>query len=196
MSRDETLSTRDLASRPATEDDASAGHRDASSEHHDTSAEHHDASSERDPAGLDDHGGTTTDSRAGAETEVRDGTTADAHDGAPADARDGATAGASRDDSTAREAGDGEPRLLPEDQGSEFQGRWESIQTTFVDDPRSAVENADSLVADLMQQLANGFAHEREKLEGQWSRGEDVSTEDLRVVLQRYRSFFQRLLAA
>jgi hypothetical protein len=185
---DETLSTRDLASRPATEDDASAGHRDASSEHHDTSAEHHDASSERDPAGLDDHGGTTTDSRAGAETEVRDGTTADA--------RDGTTAGASRDDTTAREAGDGEPRLLPEDQGSEFQGRWESIQTTFVDDPRSAVENADSLVADLMQQLANGFAHEREKLEGQWSRGEDVSTEDLRVVLQRYRSFFQRLLAA
>ena len=47
-----------------------------------------------------------------------------------------------------------------------------------------------------MQQLADGFARERENLEGQWSRGEDVSTEDLRVALQRYRSFFQRLLSA
>jgi hypothetical protein len=86
--------------------------------------------------------------------------------------------------------------LLPEDQGTEFQGRWESIQTTFVDDPRNAVENADALVAELMQRLADGFARERERLEGQWSRGEDVSTEDLRVVLQRYRSFFRRLLSA
>jgi hypothetical protein len=86
--------------------------------------------------------------------------------------------------------------LLPHDQGSEFHGRWESIQTTFVDDPRNAVENADALVAELMQRLADGFARERERLEGQWSRGEDVSTEDLRVVLQRYRSFFRRLLSA
>jgi hypothetical protein len=86
--------------------------------------------------------------------------------------------------------------LLPQDQGSEFQGRWEEIQTTFVDDPRDAVENADALVAELMQQLADGFARERERLEGQCSRGEDVSTEDLRVALQRYRSFFRRLLSA
>ncbi len=59
----------------------------------------------------------------------------------------------------------------------------ESVQTTFVDDPRNAVENADALVAELMQRLADGFARERERLEGRWSRGEDVSTEDLRVVL-------------
>jgi hypothetical protein len=91
---------------------------------------------------------------------------------------------------------DENPALLPEDQGSEFQGRWESVQTTFVDDPRDAVENADALVAELMQRLADGFASERERLEGQWTRGEDVSTEDLRVVLQRYRSFFRRLLSA
>jgi len=51
-------------------------------------------------------------------------------------------------------------------------------------------------VAEVMQRLADGFAQERERLEGQWSRGEDVSTEDLRVSLQRYRSFFQRLLSA
>jgi hypothetical protein len=86
--------------------------------------------------------------------------------------------------------------LLPESQGSELQVRWETIQTRFVDDPRSAVEEADALVAGTMQQLADGFASAREDLEAQWSRGEDVSTEDLRVALQRYRSFFRRLLAA
>jgi hypothetical protein len=91
---------------------------------------------------------------------------------------------------------DEEAALLPDDQGAEFQGRWESLQVTFVDDPREAVSNADALVAELMQRLADGFAQERERLEGQWSRGEDVSTEDLRVVLQRYRSFFRRLLSA
>ena len=94
------------------------------------------------------------------------------------------------------ERDDDDTALLPDDQGTEFHGRWESIQTTFVDDPRNAVENADALVAELMQRLADGFARERERLEGQWSRGEDVSTEDLRVVLQRYRSFFRRLLSA
>ena len=86
--------------------------------------------------------------------------------------------------------------LLPESQGSELQARWEAIQVQFVDDPRNAVEDADALVASTMQQLADGFAGAREDLEGQWSRGEDISTEDLRVALQRYRSFFRRLLAA
>ena len=90
----------------------------------------------------------------------------------------------------------GEAPLLGEDEGAELGSRWESIQVTFVDDPRRAVEEADGLVAHVMQQLAEGFARERETLEGQWTRGEDVSTEDLRVALQRYRSFFQRLLSA
>ena len=69
------------------------------------------------------------------------------------------------------------------------------IQTRFVDEPRGAVEDADGLVATVMQHVAEGFADERERLEAQWGRGEDISTEDLRVALQRYRSFFQRLLA-
>jgi hypothetical protein len=89
-----------------------------------------------------------------------------------------------------------EQPLLPQDKGAELQTRWETIQVRFVDDPRSAVEEADALVASTMQQLADGFANAREDLEGQWSRGEDASTEDLRVALQRYRSFFRRLLAA
>lgn len=73
--------------------------------------------------------------------------------------------------------------------------RWRDIQAAFVDQPRQAVQEADSLVAELMQHLAQGFAGERQRLEGQWSRGDQVSTEALRVSLQRYRSFFQRLLS-
>ena len=85
--------------------------------------------------------------------------------------------------------------LLSEELSATFQRRWDEVQTRFVDEPRGAVEDADGLVANLMQQLAQGFAQERERLEAQWGRGEDISTEDLRVALQRYRSFFQRLLS-
>jgi len=90
-------------------------------------------------------------------------------------------------------AGHGEAPLL--DDSEAFQSRWEEIQVRFVDEPRGAVEDADALVATVMQRLAEGFAQERERLEAQWGRGEDISTEDLRVALQRYRSFFRRLLA-
>jgi hypothetical protein len=91
-------------------------------------------------------------------------------------------------------AADREP-LLPTDEIDDLDERWTRIQSDFVDEPREAVQSADALVAELMQRLATMFADEREKLEGQWSRGDEVSTEDLRVALQRYRSFFQRLLA-
>jgi hypothetical protein len=73
--------------------------------------------------------------------------------------------------------------------------RWQQVQVGFVHEPRQALEDADALVTDLVQRLARMFATEREKLESQWSRGDEVSTEDLRVGLQRYRSFFQRLLS-
>ena len=92
--------------------------------------------------------------------------------------------------------GDDAPQLLERDDNAEFQGAWQEIQTGFVDSPRETVERADELVAQVMKRLAEGFAAERERLEGQWGRGEDVSTEDLRLTLQRYRSFFQRLLSA
>jgi hypothetical protein len=99
----------------------------------------------------------------------------------------------------AEEAGDphaGHEPLLPADQTERFTSRWQEIQTSFVDQPRHAVADADALVADLMQRLAASFSQERERLEGHWDRGDDVSTEDLRVALTRYRSFFDRLLAA
>ncbi len=76
-----------------------------------------------------------------------------------------------------------------------MRARWEAIQAGFVDEPRRAVEDADALVAQVIRQLAESFATERARLEAQWSRGDQVSTEDLRVALQRYRSFFQDLLS-
>lgn len=85
--------------------------------------------------------------------------------------------------------------LLPENVGSEFRSQWDRIQVSFVDEPRKAVEQADSLVAQVMQHVARTFSDERKNLEGQWSRGDNVSTEDLRLALQRYRTFFSRLLS-
>jgi hypothetical protein len=87
------------------------------------------------------------------------------------------------------------PSPLFSDSGmGEFRSRWSTIQTGFVDEPRRTVEDADKLVASVMQRLAEGFANERSGLEKQWDQGDNVSTEELRVALQRYRSFFDRLL--
>ena len=86
--------------------------------------------------------------------------------------------------------------LFAGDDAERYRSRWSEIQAAFVDEPRKAVEDADGLVAELMQKLAETFSDERSKLEQQWDRDGDVSTEDLRVGLQRYRSFFDRLLSA
>ena len=95
----------------------------------------------------------------------------------------------------ASKSSEGTAALFSGDETHDLQGRWEKIQIAFVDEPRKAVEQADSLVATTIKRLAEVFAQERSKLEGQWGRGDNVSTEDLRVALQRYRSFFQRLLS-
>ena len=87
-------------------------------------------------------------------------------------------------------------QLLEDDELQSILGQWKDIQAEFVDEPRRAVQDADALVAELMQRLAETFANEREQLESQWAGGDDVSTEDLRHGLRRYRSFFERLLAA
>lgn len=85
--------------------------------------------------------------------------------------------------------------LFPPQETQELRDHWGSIQAGFVDEPRKAVEDADSLVATAMKRLAEIFASERDRLESQWDRGDDVSTEDLRIALRRYRSFFDRLLS-
>jgi hypothetical protein len=84
--------------------------------------------------------------------------------------------------------------LLPADDVGKFRERWENVQAGFVDEPRRAVEQADHLVAETMHRLAETFAKEREDLERQWDRGGEVSTEDLRLALRRYRTFFGRLM--
>jgi hypothetical protein len=78
--------------------------------------------------------------------------------------------------------------------GDRERERWHTLQARFVDDPRDTVADADALVAELLQELAGTFSSARADLERQWTAGDDVSTEDLRVALQRYRSFFERLL--
>ena len=87
-------------------------------------------------------------------------------------------------------------QLLEDHEMESIRGQWKDIQAAFVDEPRQAVQEADALVNELMQRLAQKFASEREQLESQWAGGADVSTEDLRRGLRQYRSFFERLLAA
>jgi hypothetical protein len=85
--------------------------------------------------------------------------------------------------------------LFSSDEAKDFRSRSDGIQVGFVDEPRRSVEQADNLVASTIKRLAEVFADERQRLEDQWSRGENVSTEDLRLALRRYRSFFGRLLS-
>ena len=77
----------------------------------------------------------------------------------------------------------------------ELRTRWGDVQAGFVDDPKDCVQKADGLVSAVVEQLTSGFTEARSRLEQQWSRGEEASTEDLRVALKRYREFFDRLLA-
>lgn len=85
--------------------------------------------------------------------------------------------------------------LFAEDELSVLRSRWDEVQSGFVDDPRECVQKADGLVSDVVDRLTTGFSEARSRLEEQWARGEEGSTEDLRLALKRYREFFQRLLA-
>jgi hypothetical protein len=84
--------------------------------------------------------------------------------------------------------------LLPRDETDAFRERWSEIQAGFVDDPRSSVERAQQLVANIVDELTTTFERERRNLESQWARGDTADTEALRVALQRYRAFFNLLL--
>jgi ornithine carbamoyltransferase len=104
------------------------------------------------------------------------------------------------DEAPRRAGGEGEDLppegLFPTAEAAELRTRWRELQAQFVDEPREAVQAADGLVTDVMRRLSERFTEERNRLEAQWSRGDEVSTEDLRVALQRYRSFLERLLEA
>ncbi|WP_206308666.1 hypothetical protein [Streptomyces sp. A1136] len=129
-----------------------------------------------------DAGGTTTDDLRGGDRAGAD--TSDTAGGTAVGTGNGTGAGG--------DSGN-EPLLAGRD-AEDFRTRWSEIQGRFVDDPQDAVRSADTLVAEVMQTLAATFASHKEELEGQWSKGEEVVTEDLRIALQRYRSFFNRLL--
>jgi hypothetical protein len=88
-----------------------------------------------------------------------------------------------------------EQALFADDELAGLRARWDSVQAAFVDDPKECVHKADGLVSDVVDQLTKSFAETRSRLEGHWARGEDASTEDLRLALKRYRDFFDRLLA-
>ena len=96
----------------------------------------------------------------------------------------------------ARDAGRSEPlaALFPPQLADDFRRRWDAIQIGFVDDPRAAVHNADELVAQVLKSLAGSFADQRTEIEGRLGEDGQADTEEMRVALQRYRSFFQRLL--
>lgn len=84
--------------------------------------------------------------------------------------------------------------LFADHELSDMQSRWAEVQAAFVDDPKDSVQRADGLVTDVVDQITSSLSQARSQLEEQWARGEDASTEDLRVALTRYREFFQRLL--
>jgi hypothetical protein len=84
--------------------------------------------------------------------------------------------------------------LFERDEAEQFRAQWLDIQSRFVDDPSISVKDADELVASIIKNITRNFADKRMALETQWKSGDDVSTEDLRVTMKRYRSFFDRLL--
>jgi hypothetical protein len=181
---DDNLTTADLADTTRDEGEDRDAHLERDDD--DRSAEVTGSGDDRTDPGDADR--TTDPAATGDVDRVQD------EDERSADAGD--TVGSPSAEQTSADGGDEETPLLPEEQAAEFRSRWEALQTDFVDEPRRSVENGDALVAELMQRLAQSFSDERQALEAQWDRGDDVSTEDLRVALQRYRSFFDRLLSA
>ncbi len=91
--------------------------------------------------------------------------------------------------------GSQDTHLFDEEELRDFRARWDQVQTSFVDEPRHAVEQADALVGTVVKRIADQFADERRKMEEQWGRGQNVSTEELRQGFRRYRAFFDRLLS-
>ncbi len=100
-------------------------------------------------------------------------------------------------DAQTQERVQGEPlaALFTPDVAGDFQSRWDAVQIGFVDDPGDAVRKADELVAQVMKSLAESFANERQRIESQLGQSDSESTENMRLALRRYRSFFHRLLA-
>ena len=184
-----------------------------------TGTAHPDTSAQRDPGpaggGAHPDAGPGTGPRAGTDTRAypEAPSTSGAGTGSPAGAgaETGARAGAhsepgtgARDDAgtAARPAPGVEPqgadeqheRLVPADHAAAYGSRWDAVKGTFVDEPRQAVAQADALVGEVLDELETLFREQRRHIE-QGLDSDETSTEDLRLALRRYRSFFDRLLA-
>ena len=94
-----------------------------------------------------------------------------------------------------RRAKDEGQTLLAEREASGLRSEWDTVMASFIDDPRTAVEDADKLVSEAIQRVTQVFTEERSKLGQKWSDSKDASTEDLRHSLQDYRALFSRLLS-
>jgi hypothetical protein len=148
-----------------------------------------DIASAREPLGGDQPAGTGDPTRAGA-TPAAQGPDDGAESGRPVD-----TGTMSEVDPRGRTGGDGPGAgMLSDDEVSSYRQQWNDIQVRFVDEPQTAVANADGLVVEVTGRLVQRFSQQREKLEEEWSRGGESETEGLRVALQHYRSFFESLL--
>ena len=135
---------------------------------------------------------TTTSAPADQPSSTHTDTDLSATQSAPISATDEPAPTAS---STAESGKPSDRSLFADNDLSNLRSRWDDVQAGFVDDPKDCVQKADALVADVVQQLTTGFSDARSRLEEQWARGEEASTEDLRQALKRYREFFERLLA-
>ncbi|WP_290054249.1 hypothetical protein [Amycolatopsis solani] len=166
--RDDDLGRDDLSRDELSRDDLSR--EDSSRE--DTGAADREHAEFREPGTGPDHGLSTAD-------------LASAGSGTAAPAEQTASAGSGGDVET--------PPLIDEEKVTGFRDRWQNVQTGFVDDPKQAVREADELVAAVISALATTFAEHKSDLEGQWQQGEPA-TEELRIALRRYRSFFDQLL--
>lgn len=142
-----------------------------------------------------------TDAGVPADTPVSTGETAARTESAAPPAGDLGAAGdvgtptAQAERTSAAPESDSRDELFGQEELSGLRSRWDEVQAGFVDDPRECVRKADGLVSDVVERLTSGFADARSRLEEQWARGDEASTEDLRLALKRYRDFFQRLLS-
>ncbi|WP_410570218.1 hypothetical protein [Amycolatopsis sp. cmx-4-61] len=142
-------------------------------------------------AGHHDTGDTAAAQESGGDVEARSGGDVET----PASGGDVETPAASGGNvQTPASGGDVEaPPLIDEEKVTGFRDRWQNVQAGFVDDPKQAVQQADELVAGVISALATTFAEHKSELESQWQQGEPA-TEELRIALRRYRSFFDQLL--
>ncbi|QKV79810.1 hypothetical protein [Amycolatopsis sp. Hca4] len=190
LTRHDTQDDRDLTGR---EDDREAYTGDSA-----TDVPGHDHADFREPGSGDDQNLSTADLASAGRHDAGDAPAESGGDvEAPAESGgDVETPAASGGDVETPAASHDDvetPELIDQEKVTGFRDRWQNVQTGFVDDPKQAVQQADELVAAVISALATTFAEHKSELEAQWRQGEPA-TEELRIALRRYRSFFDQLL--